>query len=204
MRIFESCVLFCMNNFEIYRRDLFDFEYFNSLAKQGYQERLGQPSELEASIGLISIAFNELEEKVSEGIFRLLGASERVGKIVTCELSFKLKLNLFASLITELKDTHYFNRLIGEGFNDGYQREFIKALNKCEELRNKVMHSVFIKSYEGKQVETYRKKTTARAKHGLFETKESFEIYQLLNIYDFIVSMKMEIDDFFIDFNKNI
>ena len=58
MRIFESCVLFCMNNFEIYRRDLFDFEYFNSLAKQGYQERLGQPSELETSIGLISIAFS--------------------------------------------------------------------------------------------------------------------------------------------------
>jgi hypothetical protein len=190
-------------NFENYKREIFDFEYFNSIAKQGFKERLGEPTELEATVGLISIAFNDLERKVSDAISKLLTLNGRIGKIVTSELSFKLKINLFSSLITELRKTHYFNRLNGEGFQENYQREFDKALNKCEELRNKVLHSVFIKPKVNGQIKYQRLKTTARAKHGLIEKTEDFEIYHLLNIYDFIVSMQIEIDDFFIDFKKN-
>jgi hypothetical protein len=190
--------------FDDYKKELFDFEGFNLRAREGFEERLGEPTELEASIGLISIAFNNLDAKISDGITKLLNVGGQIGKVVTSELSFKIKLNLFSSLITELRTTYYFNRLEGEGFSENYQREFIKSLSKCEELRNRVMHSVFVRQYIGGQLKTQRLKTTARAKRGLIEMTEDLEIHNLLNIYDFIVSMEMEIGDFFIDFRKKI
>jgi hypothetical protein len=188
--------------FSEYKKDILDLDSFYSTAKQGYEERLGEPDELSSIIGLISIAFNDLEEKISEGITILLLSSEEISPIITSELSFKMKVNMFSSLIQKLRSKYYFNRMQGEGFKEGYLSAFIKALLTCEEQRNKVLHSVFLSNpYTGND-EIIRKKVSSKAKRGLVITREKIEIYHLLNIYDFTVSMQMEIDDFFIDFYK--
>lgn len=98
-------------SFQQYKKDILDFENFNSLAKEGYQERLGEPDHLSSTIGLISIAFQNLEEEISKGISKMLTVSEEMGDIITSELAYKNKLNLFASLIHKLKQTYSFNTI---------------------------------------------------------------------------------------------
>ena len=187
-----------MNNWIGYYNDTFNFDRFDKLAKEDFRERLGDPDDLSASIGRISIGFQMLEDRVSEGITELLRIDAKLGEIVTAELPFKSKLDLFFSLINELKSTFYFNRLEGEGFEENYLNEFRKALFKCAELRNRVIHSTFIKCVKNQKISRIKK--SSKAKIGLRRTTEELEIFNLLNIYDFTVSMAMEIDDFFIDF----
>lgn len=188
--------------FSEYKRETLDLESFYSIAKQGYEERLGEPDELSSIIGLISIAFNNLEEKISEGISILLQSNEDIGPIITSELSYRMKVNMFSSLIQKLRSKYYFNRMQSEGFKEGYLPAFIKALLACEEQRNKVLHSVFLSNRYTGNDKIIRTKVTSKAKRGLIVTREKIEIYHLLNIYEFTVSMQMEIDDFFIDFHK--
>jgi hypothetical protein len=59
--------------FSEYKKMIFDFDIFDFQSKEGYEERLGEAAPLSSIIGLISIAFNNLEEKISEGISILLG-----------------------------------------------------------------------------------------------------------------------------------
>ena len=188
-----------MNTFEDYKKDIFDFEYFNSKAKEDFFERLGEPEELDAAIGLISVSFSDLEEEISKAITRMLNISDELGDIVTCELSFKIKVHIFSSIIHHLKKSFHFNTV--PNHEDEYYHELVKALFKCEELRNKIIHSSYIRDIEN-NTKHMRTKKTAKAKRGLIETKETFKISHLINIYDFIVSMKMEIDDFYIGFRE--
>lgn len=185
---------------EEYYREILDFERFDQLANQDYEERLGKPDELSSCVGLISIAFQKLEDKMSEGISRLLQLNPKLGDILTAELSFKSKLDLFFSLVNELHSDYYFNRLEGKGFEENYLKEFRKAISKCSELRNKVVHSILVFNQNKSTINRIKK--TSKAKNGLVIINEKIKIHNLLNIYDFIVSMTMEIDDFFIDFNK--
>ena len=189
-----------MKDWTRYYNNIFDFDRFDKLAKEGFRERLGDPDELSACIGRISIGFQMLEDRISEGVTELLQIDPKLGEIVSAELSFKSKLDLFFSLINELRSTFYFNRLEGEGFEENYLNEFRKALFKCAELRNKVIHSIFIDNAKNQKI--LRKKKTSKAKIGLRQTTEELEISNLLNIYDYTVSMVMEVDDFFIDFKE--
>jgi hypothetical protein len=185
-------------SFQEYKKDVLDFEHFNSIYKEGYDERLGEPDHLSSAIGLISIAFQNLEEEISKGISKMLAVSEDIGDIITSELAFKVKLNLFASLIHKLKLTCNFNTI--PNHQEEHITEFVKALSKCEELRNRVMHSTFIATAIGTQY--IRQKKTSRAKKGLVLVNETIDIYHLLNIYDFIASVSMAIDEFFIGFKR--
>jgi ribosomal protein L35 len=174
-----------MKEFEDYKKEIFDFEYFNSKAKEGFDERLGEPEELEAAIGLISVSFSDLEDEISKAITRMLNISKELGDIITCELSYKIKVHIFSSLIQHLKESYHFNAV--PGHEDEYYKELVKALFKCEELRNRIMHSSYIKDFQNGKRHIRRKKT-AKAKRGLIETTEMFQTYHLLNIYDYIVS----------------
>ena len=113
-------------------------------------------------------------------------------------MSFKAKVHLFSSLVHNLKAKYRFNAL--PGYEEEYYKELIKALLKCEELRNKAIHS----SFEINRTDTNisRIKKTSKANKGLIVLKESTDISWLLNIYDYTVSMAMEVDQFFIDFKR--
>ena len=186
-----------MNLLEKYISEVFDFE--KNQDPTNFEGRSGPPEELPAVIGMISLNFQELEEEIEKRIIQMAQVEVKIGKIITAELSFRNKINLFASLHYHLKDSYHFNSL--PDYETGYFKELLKALTKCEELRNQMLHSTIKKDWKTKRIE--RKKVTAKAKKGLTEINQQVEIPFLYNISDYIISMRMELETFFIDFGKN-
>ena len=183
-----------MNTLDAYIEAVFDFEKNQDPA--GYAERSGPPEELPAVIGLISLNFQGLEDEISTRIVQMSGLNSELGEIMTAELSFKNKVNLFASLYYKLKDSHHFSSI--NGHEEGYFRELLNAFTKCEEFRNQILHSRITKDWRTQQIT--RKKVTAKAKKGLRKVTEEVDIPYLYNIADYIAAMIMEADQFFIDF----
>lgn len=161
----------------------------------GYLERLGEPDEFTSSLGLVSIGFNLLEREVSEAIHELLRVEKNMGKAVTAGLSFRKKIDLLSSLYKEIKekdDLKLFNR---KDVEEETVNELIKLLFKCNQLRNKLIHSVYLSRIDNKIT---REKTSARATTGLKIVNEEIEVSYLLDVYDFIVSTSMYVEDYFI------
>lgn len=179
-------------DFEDYKKEIFDFQNSN----QPYSYLIGDPDELSSAIGLISMGFQRLENVLSAFIIEMLDIDIPKGKIIVSELSFTSKVNIFSSLFHLLKDTRHFNFAIDR---DKYFKELVKALLRCQDFRNQVMHSTFIENYlNGKII---RQKISAKAKKGLSETIEEIDISHLIDIYDYTVSISMEVEEFFINFN---
>lgn len=185
-----------MSDFEKYKVDLFDFE--NNQDSASYAERVGPPEELPAVIGLISINFQHLDDTLSSFITRMTNVEDEIGSIITSELSFRNKQNLFASLYYQQKDEFEFNTFPGNEAE--YFKELLKALNKCEEFRNKILHSTIIKDYESDKIK--RIKITAKSKKGLTLVNQDIDIPYLFNISDSIISMQMELEEFFIGYKR--
>lgn len=160
-----------------------------------YRERKGEPDELSSVIGMIAIDFANLEDTLSEIIIKMLQIDQERGDIVTSELSFKQKVNLFSSLYNLLKDKYFFNTF--PGFEEEYFKELTKILNQCEYNRNQVIHSTFVQSYATEKI--LRKKTTAKQKQGLRRLEEETSIIELFNMADKINSVVFELDQFQID-----
>ncbi len=161
-----------------------------------YEERVGPPEELPAVIGLIAMKFSQLEDTLSETIIKMLQLDDDRGHIMTSELSFKVKVNIFFSLYQNLKGTYLFNTF--PDFEDEYFRELCKALNRCEELRNQVMHSTFVQNYLTK-TKVIRQKITAKQITGLKKVSEETTIVNLFNIADYIGGVDFEMEQFGID-----
>lgn len=143
------------------KETLFDFEKNQDTA--GYQERIGVPKELPAAIGIISMSFQELENNISKRIIEMIDLRLEIGEIITAELSYKNKVNLFSSLYYERKEKYHFNSL--PNYEKEYFNELLKALHKCEEMRNQILHSGIIEKWKTKEI--IKTKTTAKAKKGL-------------------------------------
>jgi len=176
---------------------IFDFEKGQDSAS--YEERVGPPTELHATIGRVTMKFQYLEDRLSEKIIEMIGLDFEIGEIITCELSFKNKVNLFSSLLHKLKETHSFN--FYPGYEEIHMRELIKALFKCGELRNQILHSNIVENYRTKQI--VRTKTTSKAKKGLTKIHEAVDIPYLFNVADYIGGIEYELREFFIEFKKN-
>lgn len=161
-----------------------------------YEGRVGPPDELTSVIGRISMNFSFLEETLSDAITKLLNLDNKTGNIITAELSFKNKVNLFATLYITLKDTYKFN--VYPGFEKEHFNEIIKALNKCEELRNQVIHSRFSFIEHDKQ-RIIRTKTTAKQKLGFKVINEETNVPKLFNIADFIIGVAEGLDEFLLN-----
>ena len=164
-----------------------------------FVERMGNPEELPASIGLISMQFSHLEDLLSETIIQMLQLNEDTGHIITAELSFKVKVSIFYSLYEQLKGRYFFNSF--PDFEDEYFYELVKALNKCEELRNQVLHSTYVQNYFTER-KIFRRKITAKQKSGLRKVSEEINVVDLLNKADFMGGVYYELEEFGIDIMK--
>lgn len=174
------------------------FSFEKNLDPAGFEERVGPPDELSATIGRITMNFQHLEGELKERIIQMLELDQEKGQIVVSEMSFKNSVNLFSSLYHSLKKDYTFNGL--PNFEDEYFKELLKALSKCEEMRNQILHSTIIKNWKTKEIT--RKKVTAKAKYGLKITEQNIDIPYLFNVADYIISMSMEVEQFFIDFER--
>lgn len=105
----------------------------------------------------MTVSFALLESIIQSLVGSLIYEHQRIGQIITAELSFK---NIRALLVSLYLERH------GEDDNDLAQlREYMKRAALLEEKRNQITHSVW---GAGDDAETItRIKTTAKEKHGI-------------------------------------
>lgn len=160
----------------------------------GYLERVGEPDELSAVMGRITMKFQYLENRIEEIIItKLLKLDQDVGMIITAELSFKNKVNLLASLSHKLSVSRRFN--FTPGMEEEHLKQLIKSLFRCEELRNSMIHSTIENNYHTNQIT--RTKITSKAKHGLRIVKQNVDIPYLFDVSDYMSQIELQMRECF-------
>jgi len=109
-------------------------KYYNRFA-YGDPNDVGIPGETTSAIeaiGNVAVSFTDLEDQIALSISFMLKRGERIGRIVTAELSFKNKLQMFSSLFRVERPNS--DRL--PMLND-----LIGVCKEAEQLRNQVVHS---------------------------------------------------------------
>jgi hypothetical protein len=162
---------------------------FKNFKSGGARGRKVKPSEIPDGIGKITIAFNKLEDILSNEIYKLLGIKEEKGVIITADLNFTKKLNLLKKLFNyTYKEKNEFKNLL-------------KACEKCKELRNDVMHSIYIDfavfDVDG-PVETHTWKINVKKDKGKHEVTYDY----LLDISGYIQDIAKNVNDFFSEIRK--
>ena len=118
----------------------------------------------ERAIGRICMAFQRLEELLSDQIGRLISNDAQLGTIITAELSFRNTVSLLCSL--------YLYRL---HLNE--RPEALKALlaklHQAEDRRNTILHSYWVKSPECGKLTRY--KYTAKSGKGFVHHTEDLQ-----------------------------
>jgi hypothetical protein len=110
---------------------------------------------------------------------------QRVGVIITSELSFKnLKSLAFALAKEKLSDGSELNEL----------KELIKEITALEEERNRIIHSGW--GYDDRQEVTTRSKDTAKEKHGLRFVFEDYTVQKLRQVGDSMLALAGKIEEF--------
>ena len=145
-----------------------------------FQERIGNPDELEAALGLVAMNFQALEAALSLSIGALLGAERDTGRILTSELSFKQLLNVLIGLTRQQVSS---NRWAGSKDVIDRLKELAGASSHMEDLRNQYMHSVWIAAHRGSGQGVRRKVTAKRV--GLKEHVETVTSSHLLDVADY-------------------
>jgi len=111
--------------------------------------------------------FSELDRQLTEGIRSCLGLDTAIGRTITAELSFGVKVHILTSLIRELARERRFN--VAE--NDPIV-EWNKVAAQCfraEELRNQILHSEWSGPYL-RDLKATRRKYTAKASRAFYYT----------------------------------
>ena len=109
-------------------------------------------------------------------------------------------MNLFSSLFHLLKNKRKFN--YGKFDKDEFFKELKKAIFRCQELRNQVIHSSFLKNYKTK-FKIIRHKITAKSKYGLKEDIKEIDIPYLFDISDYIINISEQIEQFFLLYDSS-
>lgn len=171
------------------------YKFFANFETSPYtlEERGIETDDFTKSLGLLIIAFSDLENEIEKLIHKILGLNNDIGTILTVELSYKNKVFLIASLMKKMKESIKEN--IDPEYLDQFIDEFIKMLFKCEELRNQLTHSLYLDyNDEG----ATRIKVTAKTS-GHKRQEEKIETSYILDVYDFIVSSKMYVEDIIVN-----
>ena len=135
------------------------------------------PEEHLKHIGDLTVSFALLEHCLQSLVHSLLGSGQRLGQIVTAELSFKALRALAVSLYLQRngKDEHH------EAF-----RGLVKRAAEIEDQRNQITHSLWGAGTGA--VSITRIKTTAKERHGI---RFMFEEVTIKQLADFALSIKV-------------
>ncbi len=142
-------------------------------------------------IGDITVSFALLELQIQNFIGSLIHEHQRVGQIITAELSFK---NLRALLISLYLERH------GQDNDFAYLRDFMKHSGQVEDKRNQIIHSVWAAGKDKNHIT--RIKTTAKEKHGIKFKFEEVSAEALINFAKEIKVLVRKIQQFQIDLLK--
>ena len=158
-------------------------KHYEDFARSGesFAARIGKPTEIDAAMGKISLAFSLLEDSVEALIHFLVGTDETTSALITADLSFRQRLDLFGSLAKHRIDTSYPETL--ERLS-----EILQLCRRAAELRNTYMHSSYSGAQpaprRGKPPIVRRTKTTGRGAQGLRVRVEDIDSALLLDVAD--------------------
>jgi hypothetical protein len=138
-------------------------------------------------IGDITVSFALLEGVLRSVAHTLLGTRQRLGQIVTAEISFKALLALTISLYIQQR---------GEDKNFEPLKKLMRRAAGIEIKRNNITHSEWV---AGKDVSSVsRIKTTAKGKQGMRFQFESVTSDQLEELAKDIKVLAYDVQDFYI------
>jgi hypothetical protein len=146
------------------------------------------PNSLLVHIGDMTVSFALLESTIQSLTWSLIREHQRIGQIITSELSFR---NLRALLISLYVERH------GKDSDYDALRALMIRSGQLEEERNKLTHSVWA---AGSSPDTItRIKITAREKHGFKADFEQYDEDRLHEVADGIKTLAAELQRFHID-----
>ncbi len=147
------------------------------------------PDEYLKYIGDITVSFSLLESTIQWIAFTLIGDSQRIGQIITAELSYKKLIALVINLYIERykKDEDYL-----------LLKELMNKASIIEDRRNQITHSIWTVGRKPDSV--LRIKTTAKEKHGLQFQFEDIDTKTLSEYVNNIKELITEITLFVICF----
>jgi hypothetical protein len=146
------------------------------------------PNSLLVSIGDMTVSFAMLESTIQSFTWSLIREHQRIGQIITSELSFR---NLRALLISLYVERH------GKDSDYDILRALMIRSGQLEEERNKVTHSVWGVGNSPNTIT--RIKITAREKHGFKADFEQYDEECLRDVSDRIKTLAAELQRFHID-----
>jgi hypothetical protein len=135
------------------------------------------------ALGKVIIAFEQLDEMLATSISFLLRRGDEVGRIVTAQLSFRAKVDMFGALFKAHRPQSTIFNLIDE---------LCAACLQIEDERNKIVHSKWSNTLDNKALS--RSKFTARAKHGLKEATDTWEPGHFISLENHCYYLAHEID----------
>jgi hypothetical protein len=138
---------------------------------------------IEHAIGDVIIAFEELDEAIAGAISGILNRGEEFGRIVTSQLAFRNKVDMFGALVKHDRPNSILAKLIDE---------LCAGCVSIEEERNKIVHSKWAHDFRVPGIQ--RSKFTARVKHGLKETKETWHPGHFVSVWVHCGYLAHEID----------
>ena len=160
-----------------------------------FEDRIGEPVAFEAAVGRIAMNFSDLEHTVDRFIWHLVSLLPRRPAAETSTLSFRGKVDLLASTVSELKDVLCFNT--GPAQADEFFGELKHNCIQADALYREVSGA----------------KWGYRRASGVVEMLDSenpnsdvnsppvgaLDAHRLLDIADFICNVECELEEFFLD-----
>ncbi|MFZ1289580.1 MAG: hypothetical protein WAR79_05805 [Melioribacteraceae bacterium] len=151
------------------------------------------PDEHLKCIGDITVSFALLESSVQSLVWSMLNERQRIGQIVTAELSFRNLRSLLISL--------YIERHGKQDKDFGKLKELVERTASAEDKRNQITHSIWASCKELNSIT--RIKTTAKEKNGFKFQFEDVKLNQLNEIASDIKILTSEIRCFWIYLMEN-
>lgn len=152
----------------------------------------GEAPSIAEALGHTVMAFEALDEQLSTAISFLLRRTEDVGRIVSADLSFRAKVNLFSVLFQQEAPSGSIELL----------HDLVKACDLIAEIRNRVVHSKWMREIDGEGMTRY--KWTARAKRGLWRESESLSPVQVQALAHHCHFLAHSVDELmFMDFGEH-
>jgi hypothetical protein len=139
---------------------------------------------IEHAIGDIIIAFEELDDAVVAAISEIINRGDDVARIITSQLSFHNKVEMFGALVKHDRPGSYLAGIIDD---------LCAGCLSIEVERNKIVHSKWHRHFDKPGIQ--RSKYTARLKNGLKETKETWHPGHFVSVWVHCGYLAHEIDE---------
>ena len=142
-------------------------------------------------LGHIVVSFSILEDEIQFFLMAFINESQRVGRALTTEMSFR---NLKAGVISVFIEKH------GRGPDFDRVKLLINRAGKSEEERNRIFHSDWTCDEVEVATHVFRSKETAKEKHGLRGDSQEYTVENLHDFGDSLLNLAADFSELLDEF----